>query len=128
MLPRRRWLPYELELYLQLGALLEAKDPEDAVALYASFPPPPAGQLPTFDHAVIANSSVRLLLERRDFENENLVPQLVTVGRVLGVLNIEKFVQVLDRENQVDIIKLAYTGIVPDFDQSAFFKQKGWST
>ena len=36
--------------------------------------------------------------------------------------------QVLDAHNEVDAIKDVYMGIVPDFDQSAFFKQKGWMT
>ena len=122
------WLPYEVELYLQLGTLLEKVDAAAAVELYASFPPPPAGAAPSFDHAVLANSAVRLLLEVKAFEDGSLVPHLVCIGKVLGVLNIEKFVQVLDAHNQVDVIKEVYTRIVPDFDQSAFFKQKGWMT
>ena len=120
------WLPLEVELYLQLGSLLERLDPNEAIELYASFPLPPEGKPPTFDHAVIANSSVRLLMERKEWDNPNLVPHLIVVGKVLGVLNIEKHVQVLDRENQVDVIKEAYMGVMPDFDQSAFFKSKGW--
>ena len=86
----------------------------------------PAGAPPSFNHAVLANSSVRLLLEERRFDDPNLVAQLVTVGKVLGVLNIEKHVQVLDAHNEVDAIKEVYTGIVPDFDQTQFFRQKGW--
>ena len=120
------WLPYELEIYLQLGTLLERTDLEGAIALYASFPPPRDGAPPSFDHAVIANSACRLLIERKDFGSHDLVRHLVTVGCVLGVLNIEKHVQVLDAHNQLDVIKDVYMGIMPDFDQSTFFKSKGW--
>jgi hypothetical protein len=35
--------------------------------------------------------------------------------------------QVLDAHNEVDVIKQVYMGIMPDFDQSTFFKSKGWS-
>jgi hypothetical protein len=54
---------------------------------------------------------------------------LVIVGRVLGVLNIEKHVQALDLANQTDTIKEAYLRILPDtVDQTAFFRSKGWTT
>ena len=121
-----RWLPHEIELYLQLGTLLERADCAGAIALYASFPQPPDGSPPSFDHAVIANSAVRLILDQKDFGNGDLVRHLVTVGLVLGVLNIEKYVQVLDAHNELDVIKQVYQGITPDFDQSNFFKSKGW--
>jgi tetratricopeptide (TPR) repeat protein len=120
------WLPDDIELYLQLGALYERADPLAAIELYASYPPPKPGDSPSFNHAVLANSAVRLLIDRRDFGSPHMVPQLVTVGKVLGVLNIEKHVQVLDAHNQVETIKEVYEGILPDFDQSAFFRQKGW--
>ena len=60
------WLPREVELYLQLGVLLE-EDTAAAIELYASFPPPPPGEEPSFNHAVLANSAVRLLLGRQDY-------------------------------------------------------------
>ena len=75
---------------------------------------------------MIANSAVRLILDQKDFGNGDLVRHLVTVGLVLGVLNIEKYVQVLDAHNELDVIKQVYQGITPDFDQSNFFKSKGW--
>ena len=78
----------------QLGELLERSDPAEAIELYCAFPPPPPNMPPTFNHAVLANSSVRLLIELKDFANPQLVHQLIVVGKVLGVLNIEKFVQV----------------------------------
>ena len=120
------WLPREVELYLQLGVLLEECDTAAAIELYASFPPPPPGEEPSFNHAVLANSAVRLLLGRQDYTSPHLVPHLVTVGRVLGVLNIEKHVMELDRANQLEVIKEAYMGILPDVDQSNFFRSKGW--
>ena len=86
----------------------------------------PPGVPPSFNHAVLASAAVRLLLERKEFESVHLVPQLVVVGLVLGVLNIEKHVMVLDAHNQLDTIRDVYTGIMPEIDQSAFFKQKGW--
>ena len=40
--------------------------------------------------------------------------------QVLGVLNIERHVQTLDKHNQVDLIRAAYQRIIPDgVDQSA---------
>ena len=36
-----RWLPLEIEFYLQLGEILERIQPEAAIELYAAFPPPP---------------------------------------------------------------------------------------
>ena len=45
---------------------------------------------PGFNQAVAANSAVRLMMQQRDWDNVHLVDQLVIVGRVLGVLNIEK--------------------------------------
>ena len=49
------------------------------------------------------------------------------VGRVLGVLNIEKHIQALDLADQVEIIKEVYHRILPDhIDQTQFFKHKGW--
>ena len=118
--------PHDVELYLQLGTILEATDPGATIELYTAFPPPPEGSAPSFNHAVLADVAVRLILEAKDFESPHIVDHLVTVGRVLGILSIEKHVQALDSANQVDIIKDAYHGILPDIDQSAFFKQKGW--
>jgi hypothetical protein len=124
-----QWLPTELELVLQAGSMLEQTDPKAAVALYAAFPPPADGAKPDFDHACVANSCVRLIIEQRDFEHPHLIPALVIVGRVLGVLNIEKHVQALDLANQTDTIKEAYLRILPDtVDQTAFFRSKGWTT
>jgi len=114
---------------LQAGSMLEQTDPKAAVALYAAFPPPADGAKPDFDHACVANSCVRLIIEQRDFEHTHLIPALVIVGRVLGVLNIEKHVQALDHANQTDTIKEAYLRILPDtVDQTAFFRSKGWTT
>lgn len=42
------------------------------------------------------------------------------------MLNIEKHVAELDRANQLDVIKEAYLRILPDVDQSNFFRSKGW--
>lgn len=119
--------PRQVDLYLQLGALLERSDPSAAIALYLSFPPPADGAPPGFNDAVVANCAVRLILDARDWECPQLVSSLITVGRVLGVLNIEKHIQTLDQYNQVDVIKASYLGILPpSVDQSAFFKHKGW--
>ena len=76
----------------------------------------------------------KLLIERQAFatadgptaESQLLVDSLVTVGRRLGVLNIEKYVAALDLADQVDAIKEVYYRISPDVDQTAFFKHKGW--
>ena len=120
------WLPNEVDLYLQLGQLLEASDTAAAVELYVRFPPPPEREEPSFNHAVLANSAVRLLLGRRDYGSSHLVAQLTIVGRVLGVLSIEKHVMELDRDNQLEVIKEAYMNILPDVDQTTFFRSKGW--
>ena len=45
-------------------------------------------------------AQVRLLLEQQQYDGA-LVDSLVIVGRVLGVLNIEKHVQALDLADQV---------------------------
>lgn len=50
-----------------------------------SLPAPAQGDEPSFNDAVLANCSVRLLLARKDYESPHLVPQLVIVGKVLGV-------------------------------------------
>lgn len=121
------WLPREVELYLTLGTILERTDTAAAVELYTSFPPPAAAAEPGFDHAVLANSAVRLLIERRDFGSPWLVEMLVTVGKVLGMLNIERHVQALDLANATGAIKEVYLRVLPaHIDQSAFFKSKGW--
>jgi len=79
-----------------------------------------------FDHAVVANCAVRLLLASKEY-GRPLVESLVVVGRVLGVLNIEKTIAILDLADQVDTIKEIYQRILPDhIDQSSFFKHKGW--
>ena len=80
----RAWLPAELELVLQMGSMLEQVDPAAAVELYASFPQPADGQAPDFNHACVASSAVRLIIEQRDWEHPHLLDALVTVGRVLG--------------------------------------------
>ena len=95
------WHPHDVELYLQLGTLLEPIDPIATIALYSAFPPPPDGSPPSFNHAVLADVAVRLILEAREFDSPHLVGHLVTVGRVLGILSIEKHVQKLDSANQV---------------------------
>ena len=70
---------------------------------------------------------MRLLVERGEFDSPWLADHLVTVGKVLGVLNIEKHIQELDRHNAVDVIKEVYLRVLPDtVDQTAFFKHKGW--
>ena len=50
----------------------------------------------------------------------------MTVGRRLGVLNIERYVAALDDADQVDAIKEVYYRISPNVDQTAFFRHKGW--
>ncbi len=122
-----RWLPGDVDLYLSAGRLLEAREPSSAIELYAAFPPPERGAAHGFDHAVVASSSVRLLLDEGRLDSPWLLEHLVVIGKVLGVLNIEKYVQRLDAANAVETIKEAYMRILPDsIDQSAFFKLKGW--
>ena len=89
-----------MELYLSLGTLLEASDRSSALQLYLQFPRPDDDASATFDHATLATCAVRLLLERQDY-GQRLVDSLVVVGRVLGVLNIEKHIAALDLADQV---------------------------
>ena len=70
---------------------------------------------------VLANGAVRLMIEAKRFKEPQLVDFLVVVGKVLGVLNSEKHVQVLDAHFQTEVINDVYMGIMPDFDQNAFF-------
>mmetsp|Transcript_31582 Transcript_31582/g.71359 ORF Transcript_31582/g.71359 Transcript_31582/m.71359 type:complete len:252 (-) Transcript_31582:358-1113(-) len=120
------WNPLEVELYLNLGSLLERTDMAAALQVYLQFPPPATDESAAFDHAVVANCAVRVLIEQQDY-GPALIESLVIVGRVLGVLNIEKHIQVLDQADEVDVIKEVYHRILPDhIDQSTFFKHKGW--
>ena len=69
-----RWEPNDLELYLSLGTALESDgDKASALQVYLSFPPPAVGP-DGFEHAVVANCAVRLLLEDRDYDNQALLP------------------------------------------------------
>ena len=139
--------PKEVELYLTLGHALERRgDGEAALLVYCSFPPPPHGAPPSFDHAMAASQTAKLLIQRGDdgrlrcatrpdqIEGDEeirdriplLVESLVVVGRRLGVLNIEKYVAALDLADQVEAIKEIYYRISPNVDQSTFFRHKGW--
>ena len=75
------YLPCEVDLYLQLGGLLERSDVGAAIELYSSFPAGPEGE-PGFNQAVCANAAVRLILEQREWGSPHLLDQLVTVGKV----------------------------------------------
>ena len=91
--------PTELELYLTLGHVHERQgDVGGALDVYLAFPPPLDGEPPGFDHAMVASQVAKLLIEQKEFagadgptpRSQLLVDSLVTVGRRLGVLNIEQ--------------------------------------
>ena len=52
----------------------------------------------------------------------------MTVGRRLGILNIEKYIDALDQADRVDVIRDVYTRVQGQvIDQSNFFKLRGWN-
>lgn len=152
-----RWAPLSVELYTALGSMHEASGAYDAaLAVYASFPKVPpspsstthvsyhqdtangsAGDaadsevelMPTFEEAVMASSAASLLIERmHDYEHPLLVESLVTLGKRLGVLNIETHIAALDKADAVGVIREVYVRIQGEsLDQSAFFALRGWN-
>jgi hypothetical protein len=149
------WAPQAVELYMSLGAIHEtALQFKAALRVYASFPSacqlesdagaeaaatgdapccaescaatqPPT---PSFEQAVIASSAASLIIERMlDYHHPMLVDALVTLGRRLGVLNIETYVDALDQADAVGVIRQVYDRIQGGaVDQTAFFALRGW--
>ena len=74
-----------------------------ALAVYASFPRAEEGSPPSFEEAVMASSAAALLTRLRDYSHPLLADSLVTLGRRLGVLNIEEYICALDAADAVRV-------------------------
>eukprot|EP00965_Chrysotila_dentata_P194344 6176316-Pleurochrysis_carterae.AAC.1 len=62
-----------------------------------------------------------------DYDSPLLAESIVTVGRRLGVLNIERHIEALDQADRVEVIRDVYNRIQAGVDQSSFFALKGWN-
>lgn len=62
--------------------MIVKKDPMSAVEVYCKFP---VSDNPTFDDAYIFGEIVRLLMKAEMYDDPRLGPNLIALGKVLGI-------------------------------------------
>ena len=62
--------------------MLTAKDPMGAVDIYCKFPVP---ETPSFEDAYIFGEIVRLLMKGEKYEDPRLGPNMIQLGRLMGI-------------------------------------------
>ena len=62
--------------------MLSMKDPLGAVDIYCKFP---ISESPTFDDAYILGEIVRLLMKEESFDDTRLGPNMISLGKVMGL-------------------------------------------
>lgn len=72
------------DAYIESAEFLTKADPLGAVDIYCKFPVP---EKPSFDDAFIFTEIVRLLLKAEQFDDPRLAPNMIALGKVMGIGN-----------------------------------------
>lgn len=85
----------------------------------------------TFDDAYIHGEMVRLLMKNEKYDDPRLGPSMISLGRVMGLTVLEKYVDTLDKTFKYSkLLMQVYAGVhgksVDDPDLKQFFKFKCW--
>lgn len=116
------------DAYIELADSLIKADPMKAVDTYSKYP----FQEPlTFDDAYIHGEMVRLLMKNEKYDDARLGPSMVSLGKVMGLTVLEKYVDTLDKIFKYSkLLMQVYAGVhgksVDDPDLQQFFKFKCW--
>ena len=62
--------------------MMTGKDPMAAVDIYCKFP---VSDNPTFDDAYIFGEIVRMLMKAEKFDDPRLGPNMIALGKVMGI-------------------------------------------
>ena len=62
--------------------MMTGKDPMAAVDIYCKFP---VSDNPTFDDAYIFGEIVRMLMKAEKFDDPRLAPNMIALGKVMGI-------------------------------------------
>ena len=116
------------DAYIELADSLVKCDPLKAVDIYSKYP---FKEPLTFDDAYIYGEIVRLLMKQEKYDDTRLGPSLISLGKVLGLSVIEKYVEALDKTFKYSkLLMEVYAGVhgknVDDPDLKQFFKFKCW--
>ena len=81
------------DAYIESAELLASKDPMSAVDIYCRFP---VSENATFDDAYIFGEIVRLLMKHEKFDDPRLGPNMIALGKVMGLRKLDGFNHHLD--------------------------------
>ena len=116
------------DAYIELGEILVKVKPMDAVDVYTKFPFAPGC---SFDDAYLYCEIVRILIKEEKFDDSRLGPNMVALGKVMGLSALEKYVTVIESKFKYNaLLRQVYAGVngksVDDKDLQQFFKFKCW--
>ena len=120
--------PQVHDAYIELGEILAKSKPKDAIDVYTKFPFSPGC---SFDDAYLYGEIVRLLMKEEAFEDARLGPNMIALGKVLGLSALEKYVSIIESKFKYNaLLRQVYAGVngkdINDTDLQAFFKFKCW--
>ena len=115
------------DAYIELADILIENSPLEAVDIYVKYPFP---DTPTFDDAYLYGEIVRILLKEGQYDDVRLVPNMIHLGKIMGIGMLEKYVKVLEDKFKTKALMRVYAGVhgkeVDDPGLVNFFKFKCW--
>ena len=115
------------DAYIELADILIENSPLEAVDVYLKYPFP---DTPTFDDAYLYGEIVRLLLKEGQYDDARLVPNMVHLGKIMGIGMLEKYVKILEDKFKTKAVMQVYAGVhgkeVDDPGLVQFFRFKCW--
>ena len=115
------------DAYIELADLLIENSPLEAVDVYLKYPFP---DTPTFDDAYLYGEIVRILLKEGQYDDVRLVPNMVHLGKIMGISMLEKYVKILEDKFKTKALMQVYAGVhekeVDDPGLVQFFRFKCW--
>ena len=115
------------DAYIELADLLVENSPLEAVDIYVRYPFP---DTPTFDDAYLYGEIVRILLKEGQYDDVRLVPNMIHLGKIMGIGILEKYVKVLEDKFKTKALMQVYAGVhgkdVDDPGLVNFFRFKCW--
>ncbi|KAI6660476.1 hypothetical protein LOD99_14061 [Oopsacas minuta] len=115
------------DAYIELADLLIKNSPLEAVDVYLKYPFP---DTPTFDDAYLYGEIVRILLKEGQYDDVRLVPNMIHLGKIMGIGMLEKYVKILEDKFKTKALMQVYAGVhgkdVEDPGLVQFFRFKCW--
>lgn len=115
------------DAYIELADLLIDNSPLEAVDIYVKYPFP---NTPTFDDAYLYGEIVRILLKEGQYDDVRLVPNMIHLGKIMGIGMLEKYVKILEDKFKTKALMQVYAGVhgkdVDDPGLVNFFRFKCW--